>query len=307
MRYSPSVPTAFALSPCVLVLKTPVAARERVAERLIHTGRRLAGQVEAAAEEQELTLAAVTEALSRHGVTPEVFSVDALDAPARQAISRAALVITVGGDGTLLATSAWVTGAVLLGVNSAPRSSVGYLTVARRATFARILDRVARGTLQPQSVSRLEVKLDGRLLEPMLNDVLVAHDRPAATSRYRLRLGRQLEEHRSSGLWVATPAGSTAGIHSAGGQALPLAARELQFRARELYRGRNQGEARLASGFLKEGNRLVVESAMSEGWLFPDGSRRATPFPFGATAVFRLAEAPLRLFADPGRWPAARA
>lgn len=306
MRYSPSVSTAFALSPCVLVLKTPVAARERVAERLIHTGPRLAGQVEAAAAEQELTLAAVTEALSRHGVAPEIFSVDALNAVARQVISRAAFVVTVGGDGTLLATSAWVTGAALLGVNSAPRSSVGYLTVARRANFSLSLERILRGKLAPQNVARLEVELDGQLLAPMLNDVLIAHDRPAATSRYRLRLGRQAEEHRSSGLWVATPAGSTAGIHSAGGQALPLAARELQFRARELYRARNQGAARLASGFLESGDRLLVESAMSEGWLFPDGSRRATPFPFGATAVFRLAEEPLRLFADPGRWPAAR-
>jgi hypothetical protein len=47
------------------------------------------------------------------------------------------MVISVRGDGTLLTASHWVTGAYLLGVNSAPRSSVGYLTLTRRATLAR--------------------------------------------------------------------------------------------------------------------------------------------------------------------------
>jgi len=293
------------LFPCVLVVKTPVASRKQVTERLARTGRRLAAEVEDAAREQELTLATVREALDRLGVVPVTVSVDALDARAARAIAGARFVVTVGGDGTLLATSHWVTGACLLGVNSAPRSSVGYLTFARRANVARVLARIRSGTLLPQPVARLEIELAGQLLPPALNDVLVAHEQPAATSRYRLRLGRRSEEQRSSGLWIATAAGSTAGIRSAGGEAAPLVSRRLQFRARELYRVHGR-HAALDSGFVAPGEELVVESAMEAGWLFPDGARLATRFPFGARAVFRLAAQPLRLFADPERWATTR-
>lgn len=301
----PTSRTDSPLSPCVLVVKTPVASRKLVAERLGRTGRRLAGQVEDAAREQERTLVVLQEALAGLGVTPATISVDAIDARARRAIAGARLVISVGGDGTLLTTSHWVTGAALLGINSAPRSSVGHLTLARRATLPGILARIAKGTLLPQPIARLEVVLDEgmdeRILPPGLNDVLVAHEQPAATSRYRLHLGRRAEDHRSSGLWVSTPAGSTAGIRSAGGQVMQLAARRLQFRSRELFRVSSR-DAALAAGFVEPGETLVVESAMAAGWLFIDGSRLATRFPFGARATFRLAEKPLFLHADPSRW-----
>jgi NAD+ kinase len=295
--------TESSISPCVLVVKTPVASRQPVADRMASTGQRLAGEVEDAAREQEATLAAVQEALGHLGVAPVTVSVDALDEAARRTIASARLVVTVGGDGTLLAAAHWVTGGALLGVNSAPRSSVGYLTSTRRASVARVLERIARGALLPQPVARLEIELEGKLLPPALNDVLLAHEQPAATSRYRLRLGRRAEDHRSSGLWVASAAGSTAGIHSAGGEAMPLGDRRLQLRARELYRARG-GSAVLASGFVEPGQELIVESAMASGRLFPDGARMAVRFPFGAHAIFRVAEQPLRLFADSARWAA---
>src|SRR6185295_6855795 len=102
-RYSPAVPSSGKdrlLFPCVLVVKTPVASRKQVTERLARTGRQLATQVEEAAQEQERTLAAVREALAALGVAPVTVSVNALDAQARRAIAGARLVVTVGGDGT---------------------------------------------------------------------------------------------------------------------------------------------------------------------------------------------------------------
>jgi len=284
-----------------VVVKTPVASRKPVADRLASTGRRLVEEVENAAREQEATLTAVHEALAGLGVAPVTVPIEALDEQAQQAIAGARLVVTVGGDGTLLAAAHWVTEASLLGVNSAPRSSVGYLSIARRSNMARTLAQIARGALTPQKVVRIEAEVAGKRLPPALNDFLLAHQQPAATSRYRLRLGPRAEDHRSSGLWVATPAVSTAGIHSAGGQVMPLGARRLEFRARELYRIRGH-KAVLESGFVKPGEELLVESAMADGWLYQDGSRMMVPFPFGAKAVFRVAEQPLLLFADPERW-----
>src|SRR5690349_21073364 len=103
-RYSSPMPTArteVPLSPCVLVIKTPVASRDAVAARLAQSGRRLAGQVGAAAAEQERTLAAPQPALDGLGVSPVTVTIDAIDARARRALAGARLVISVGGDGTL--------------------------------------------------------------------------------------------------------------------------------------------------------------------------------------------------------------
>lgn len=294
----PARETGTPLAPCVVVVKTPMLARPGGAARLARSGRHVARAVAPAAAEHDRTLAAVLAALARHGVEPLVTDV-ILDPPAHAALAGARLVISIGGDGTLLTASHHVTTAALLGVNSAPRDSVGYLALARRATISRTLAAIAAGVLRPVPVTRLSVTLDGATLpEAGLNDVLIAHQHPAATSRYLVRLGRQAEEHRSSGLWISTAAGSTAGIRSSGGAVMPLRSRRLQFRARELYR--RQGMCyRLACGFLAPSAELVIESQMESGWLYIDGSRVSYPFPFGARAQVRALREPLRLFSRP--------
>ena len=288
----------------MVVVKTPMLARPGGAARLARSGRLVARTVAPAAAEHDRTLAALLAALERHGVEPLVTDVSP-DETASAALARARFVVSVGGDGTLLTASHYIKEGTLLGVNSAPKDSVGYLALARRATLPRTLDAIASGRLEPVPVTRLSVTIDGATLpEPALNDVLIAHQHPAATSRYLVRLGRQAESHRSSGLWVSTAAGSTAGIRSSGGAVMPLRSRRLQFRARELYRRTGVG-FRLASGFLTPGTELVVESQMEAGWLYIDGSRVSYRLPFGARAELRALREPLLLFADPRRWATA--
>ncbi|MEA2604336.1 MAG: kinase [Acidobacteriota bacterium] len=290
------------LSPCVVVVKTPVLARRGEAARLARAGQASAKHLVGAARTHERTLAAVVSTLAKRGIVCRQERVESLGAAARRALTEARLVISVGGDGTLLTASHWVRDGLLLGVNSAPGDSVGFFALARRETFAEILDRILRGELSPLSVARLAVALNGQPIpEPVLNDVLAVHQHPAATSRYLLRLVEKEEEHRSSGLWIAAPAGSTAGIASAGGRRMPLRSRRLQFRARELYRAPGR-TYELASGFVAPDESLLVESRMEDGWLFLDGARTSYRFPFGAKAEMRLAPEPLRLFADPSRW-----
>ena len=292
------------LSPCVVVVKIPVVDRRGEPARLAQAGRANAQQLTAAAQTHEQTLAEVTAALAARGIVCRQERVDSLGAPARRAIAAARLVVSVGGDGTLLTSAHWVRDGYLLGVNSAPGDSVGYFSLANRESFAAILDRILQGALHPLSVARLAVTLDGRLLpEPALNDILAVHEHPAATSRYVLRLAGKEEEHRSSGLWIAGPAGSTAGIASAGGRRMSLQSRRMQFRARELYRAPGR-IYELASGFVPPGETLLVESRMEDGWLFLDGARTSYRFPYGAKAEVRVAPAPLHLFTDPSRWAA---
>lgn len=290
-----------ALEPCVVVVKRSVLERGGRAARLARAGHATARRVVASAAEHYRTLAAVEAALRRRRLGFSRLSVDAIDVAGRRLLAQAALVISVGGDGTLLSASHDVGDGALLGVNSSPRDSVGHFCVARRANIEEWLRGIEAGRLRPRAVARLAVSLDGRpLRQPVLNDVLIAHDHPAATSRYRLTVGRRTEEHRSSGLWISTAAGSTAGIRSAGGRVMPFGSRRMQFRVRELYRepGRLY---RLSEGFVAADGRLVVESKMDAGWLFVDGARTAHRFLFGTRAEVRIADRPLRLFRGPVR------
>jgi len=290
------------LAPCVVVVKRSVLDRGGRAARLARTGHPTAFRLMGAAEEQRVTVVSVMAALARRGLEPPLISVDALDARARRLLRRARLVITIGGDGTLLTAAHSIQDGMALAVNSAPGDSVGHFCFTDRRGFEVLLLAVETGRLRPLSLSRLEATLDGRVLpELATNDVLIAHDHPAATSRYRLRVGSREEEHRSSGLWIATAAGSTAGIRSSGGQPMPLGSRRLQYRVRELYREPAR-RYRLEAGFVAPGHPLVVDSKMEAGFIFIDGARTAYRFPFGARLEVRISERPLRLFADPARW-----
>ncbi len=96
------------------------------------------------------------------------------------------LVVTVGGDGTVLGASHQLGPDVaLLGVNSAPVSSVGFFCAARKGGVLPILARALAGKLAGVTLSRMRVELNDRVLHNrVLNEALFCHASPAATSRY---------------------------------------------------------------------------------------------------------------------------
>jgi NAD+ kinase len=286
---------------CVLAIKrTALAAGGRpatVARRGDASGRRLL----AADDEHRRTLATVRESLRARSVDFIEIVPDCATPRELSRLGTADLVISIGGDGTFLAVSHHVSTGAILGVNSAPRDSVGHFCAARRSDVGHCLDTILAGRLQPARLLRLQLELDGRRVpSPVLNDLLIVHSCAASTTRYRLRVGTRSEEHRSSGIWISTPAGSSAGIRSAGGRLMPAGSRRFQYRVRELYRepGRSY---RLAAGFLDGDAAFVVTSAMSEGRIFVDGSRSEIAFPFGAVARVTRSPDDLRLFV-PRSW-----
>ena len=279
----------------VLAIKrTALAVGGRTA-RLARSGHASAESLVRAHDAHERTLLAVREALRRHGLRFSEASVGEEGPRFRRLMATADLVVPVGGDGTVLAAARATQGATVLAVNSAPGDSVGHFCATDAAGFHALLGAVLAGRRKPRSFARLEVVLGGRVLpELALNDVLVAHLCPAATTRYAVHLGARSELHRSSGIWIATAAGSTAGIGSAGGRAMSRRSRALQYRVRELYRepGRRY---RLTHGFVPKGGALEVVSRMPEGRLYLDGWRAEHAFPFGTRAVFRIAAEDLRI------------
>jgi NAD+ kinase len=295
------------ISSCVVAIKQTALAQGGRAAHFARRGDATARRLIHADRAHARTLDAVRAALTRRAVRFTEAPVQSLTAARRREIAQADLVLSVGGDGTALAASHYVRGGALLGVNSAPGDSVGHFCHATRSDFSRKLDDILNGRWKPARLARLGVTLDGAPLpEFALNDVLIAHECPAATTRYIIADGGggggidvednvAEEEQRSSGLWVSTAAGSTAGIRSAGGRVMPRFSRRLQYLVRELYRepGRSY---QLTRGFVGPGAQLVVASKMPQGRLYVDGAKTAYPFTFGMRAVMKLAPSDLRIF-----------
>jgi NAD+ kinase len=191
------------------------------------------------------------------------------------------LVISVGGDGTLLEASHVVASAPVLGVNSDLGRSEAVFCAASRHNVDRVLRAALAGRLPERRLARLAVRLDGRIIgPPVLNDVLAAHPDPAAMSRYRLAIGRRKEAQKSSGLWIATAAGSSSAALAAGGVRLPWTTSRFQYRPRELYRGRLTRPV-LRGGILSPSATVELTWLMREGRIFIDGSHVHVPLKFG--------------------------
>ncbi|MEZ4222420.1 MAG: NAD(+)/NADH kinase [Polyangiaceae bacterium] len=213
----------------------------------------------------------------------------------------ASLVVAVGGDGTLLAASHNVGNVPVLGVNSAPRFSVGFFCAARRSNLRRMLGDALEGTADKVRLARMTVSVNGRVRSKrVLNEALYCHCSPAATSRYLLSHRRIREEHKSSGFWVGPAAGSTAAQRSAGGRILPLRSRKLQLVVREPYPSFGR-RYRLARFLVEPGERVVAESMMHEACMFLDGPYRRIGFGLGDSASFTLSEEPLTVLGLSGK------
>lgn len=198
------------------------------------------------------------------------------------------LVVTVGGDGTLLSASHRVEKVPILGVNSAPQHSVGHFCGATEDTLPGVLDALTRGELPSVSLARMEVRKGDELVSSrVLNDALFCHASPAATSRYRVEVGGVTETQKSSGFWIGPPAGSTAAQRSAGGDVLPLDGDLLQLVVREPYDPEGR-PLRLAKRVVGPGEVVRVESRMHDASLFVDGPTDVTPVAFGETLSFSL-------------------
>jgi NAD+ kinase len=205
------------------------------------------------------------------------------------------LVVTIGGDGTLLRASHRVADVPVLGVNSAPDSSVGFFCGASAGGVLPSLEKALAGRLRSRRLCRMEVTVDGaRVSSRVLNDALVCHRSPAATSRYLIELAGVVEEQKSSGFWVGPAAGSTAAQRSAGGRVLPLESDLLQLVVREPYAPKGEPYS-LVRALVTPDATLVVRSKMRQGAIYLDGPDEVVPIGFGDVLTFRRSEEPLTI------------
>jgi len=145
----------------------------------------------------------------------EVLGVEGKGVALAEMEHEAEVVVTVGGDGTVLRTVGSMYDPVpVLCVNT---GRVGFLS---GATPENALEEVA-GILDGYEVERRErlgVSVNGEPLPPALNETVIVTSRPAKIMGFDIHHdGELVESIRSDGVVVATPTGSTAYSMSAGG------------------------------------------------------------------------------------------
>jgi NAD kinase len=268
------------LNRVIVVYKKPAAVRGGHVHRKGHLG----------------TIETVQRILREEKIPYRIILRDKLESMSPNRPPRADLIITIGGDGTVLSASHFAGNASILGVNSSPKTSVGFFCAANAKNFRKVIAAVGRSLIKPTLLPLLEVSLDGKQLPFLaLNDVLFASASPAETVQYTLRVGRKKERQRGSGVWIAAGPGSTAGICSAGGTVTNVASRRIQYLARELYPIPGV-RYRLRRGFASPGGTIGIDSEISHGVAFLDGAKLTYPLKRGATLSVRVSRHRLRIF-----------
>lgn len=252
--------------------------------KLIEEGHESVTRVKVAHSEHMETLEKLEKELKTRGVT---FRSLARAELTEKFVTDVDLVITVGGDGTFLDASHHVIDIPLLGVNSSSSSSFGHFCLASEKTLSRVLDDIESDAIQPRDLLRLELELNGKVLPDLvLNEVLISHSHPAATSRCIVEIRGVREEQRSSGVWVGTPAGSTGSLRSAGARVLPITDKRFEYIVREPCMRPNESW-KLLGGILNVDEDIKLVSQIRTGSLYVDGQHIEHPFVLGDEVTIR--------------------
>lgn len=249
-------------------------------------------------DEHYATLEKLKEQLEKFGIAYEQISRDSSwswGAPGntKGADGQWDAVVSVGGDGTLLAASHNILQpGKLIGVRSS-ESSVGFLCCAGSRELEPLVEALAQNKISFQKVSRLQAEIKKAEVNttvktvPVLNDLLYANANPAATTRYKIRFRERSETHRSSGMWIATGVGSTAAILAAGGVRRPQDDLLFQFRVRELYKLGHRVPEIEGALFDPGQDLLEVENRCPEAILATDGQHGYLELVYGDTFTLK--------------------
>lgn len=211
-------------------------------------------------------------------------------------VRRYDLVLTIGGDGTFLQASHAIRDHLVVGINSSPTRSMGALCGLDADSFISRLDEILEGYYQTKVYPRMQIRVNGSMLPQLaLNDVLFTNKCPAETSRYIVKFGPKEEDQKSSGVWVATAAGSTAAISAAGGKKFSSSLEKVQFAVREPCPYPGQKEYKVLQGTANKGKNVTFINKMIAGCLYIDGGYATHNLHFGDEIVFESSDCPIKI------------
>ncbi len=129
------------------------------------------------------------------------------------------MIISIGGDGTLLRTVMTLDGKHIpvVGIR---RGRMGFLAEIENDIYY-YLRRIANGDYSVDARTKLDVKLNGKKVGEVLNDAVAITAQPGKIQKFEISIGgTKLDEISADGIIIATPTGSTAYALSAGGPIL---------------------------------------------------------------------------------------
>lgn len=216
------------------------------------------------------------------------------------------VIVTLGQDGLVANTAKYVGGQPIVAVNPSPRIFDGVLLPFLPADAHQAVQRVLHGTALTRDVTMAEAVLsDGQRLLAF-NDLFLG-PRSHVSARYRIAWKGHDEPQSSSGVLVATGAGSTGWLSSIfnmtrgldsvcggrSGQPVHLEWQDarLFFVVREPFISRHS-RAEIVAGVIGPGEKLLMESLMpSGGVIFSDGIESDyVQFDSGSTATIAASE-----------------
>jgi NAD+ kinase len=126
------------------------------------------------------------------------------------------LIVTVGGDGTVLKTCMSIPRAEtpILAVNMGRR---GYLTEVDPEGAMHAVESCIKGTCKKEERAKLSATVEGESPIDGLNEVVISSGTPSKMLHFKVSVDSSQLEFRSDGLIVSTPTGSTAYSLSANG------------------------------------------------------------------------------------------
>ncbi len=203
------------------------------------------------------------------------------------------LVITAGGDGTLIRVSHYSEEIPILPINSEPEFSEGALTILKDKELS-LIKEILKGNYKTIEMPRIQIKRNNVLLdEYALNEVYIGTEKQFATSRYIIEFKDKKEEQRSSGVLVATSGGSSAWYKSAGGK--PFSNKnKLAFLVREPYFG-DIYKPSLLRGEILSNESIFFEAKKHEGGIIAIDSNVIHPFNNGDKVELSLSSKPLKV------------
>ncbi len=229
------------------------------------------------------------------------------------------LVVVLGQDGLVANAAKYVVGVrdpdgqplPIVAVNPDPKRIDGILLPFNVRQARRAVQRAVAQRAKTRDVTLAEVNLNDGQRMLALNDLFVGVN-SHVSARYTLRVGARAEAQSSSGMIIATGAGSTGWLSSmfnmasgfsrwrGGPETTPVRLdwedRRLIWAVREPFQSKHSG-AELVAGFLDSGDELVVESLMpANGVIFSDGIEADyLEFTSGTIATFSVSSQAARL------------
>jgi NAD kinase len=207
----------------------------------------------------------------------------------KKRMAGASLVIALGGDNHFIFVSHALDSIPILGINSDRVRSHGGLLGIDESNVEATVAKLRAGEFSIHAWTRLECRPGGMAT----SEVFIGERDRLRMSRHVLRKdGDPEEEHRSSGLLVATGAGST-GWYGTYDRAFDRTLRVAKWQLTEAFP--HDHKYRYGTGELEPGATLTVRSRNDRDGILAVDSEIIHPLPRGGVATIRISPQSLRV------------